>query len=65
MRQPMLKAIASFILVAASVAPRLWRNPCTPRSINYIEDRSPSQASLDSKAIGTDCSRVNRLYSDW
>src|SRR5260370_7246152 len=54
MRQPMLKAIASFILVAAPFAPAYGANPARPGSINYIEGQvSIAGQVLDSKAIGT------------
>jgi len=54
MRQPMLKAIASFILVAALSAPAFGANPARPGSINYIEGQaSIAGQPLDAKAIGS------------
>src|SRR5260370_17155762 len=54
MRQPMLKAIASFILVAALSAPAFGANPARPGSINYVEGQaSIAGQPLDSKAIGS------------
>src|SRR4029077_12166664 len=54
MRQPMLKAIASFILVAAPFAPAYGANPARPGSINYVEGQASIAGQvLDSKAIGT------------
>src|SRR5260370_23107628 len=54
MRQPMLIAIAGFILVAALSAPAFGANPARPGSINYVEGQaSISGQPLDSKAIGS------------
>src|SRR5713226_10595850 len=54
MRQPMLKAIASFILVAAPFAPAYGANPARPGSVNYIEGQvSIAGQVLDAKAIGS------------
>src|SRR5258708_34100039 len=54
MRQPMLKAIASLILVAALSAPAFGANPARPGSINYIEGQaSIAGQPLDAKAIGS------------
>src|ERR1700694_2799248 len=54
MRQPMLKAIASFILVAAPFTPAYGANPARPGSINYVEGQaSIAGQSLDAKAIGS------------
>src|SRR6202022_733759 len=54
MRQPMLKAISGFILVAALSAPAFGANPARPGSINYVEGQaSIAGQTLDSKAIGS------------
>src|SRR5258708_5685696 len=54
MRQPMLKAIASFILVAAPFSPAYGANPARPGSINYIEGQvAIAGPVLDSKGIST------------
>src|SRR6266850_7273166 len=54
MRQPMLKAIASFILVAAPCTPTYGAIPARPGSINYIEGQASIAGQvLDSKAIGS------------
>src|SRR5712664_1009048 len=54
MRQPMLKAIASFILAAAPFTPTYGANPARPGSINYIEGQASIAGQvLDSKAIGS------------